>query len=185
MSKRLVVAAIALFAGCKDSSGPSGSAGSMDFAFTGAVNGNFTASGALPSSAGSQTTSQWAAGEVVQVDATLYLAASSPRTSTSRDFVGVIIPRTTAGSVTIDFPGCTTDCADVVVLLGENNSGAGSPLQTCYLSTGTITIAEITASRVDGTFSGSGECFAAGTGTSTAFTISNGTFDVPLVGSVP
>jgi hypothetical protein len=185
MSKRLVVAAIALFAGCKDSSGPSGFEGSMGFAFTGALNGDFTASGALPSSGASQATSQWAAGEVVATDASVYLAASSPRTSTSRDFVGVFIPRTTVGSETIDFSGCTADCADVVVLLGENNNGTGSPLQTCYLTTGTVAITEITPSRVEGTFSGTGECFAPSAGTPTTFTIANGTFDVALVAGVP
>jgi hypothetical protein len=51
----------------------------------------------------------------------------------------------------------------------------------CALTSGTIVLTEVSSSRAKGTFSGSGSCVAGGGGASSAFSVSNGTFDVALV----
>ena len=171
---RLAVAALALLAGC-NSSEPTGVvnlSGDLAFAYTGALSGSFSASGQMPQTTTEQRTMDWAAGE--RDDPDIFVDAAVPRSATTYDVVFLSVGSTTVGSSDIAFD------ADVTILLGAQVSGTGQPLQVCFLNAGTVAITEITATRVKGTFSGTGSCVDP-TPTTTSFTVANGTFDVPLV----
>ena len=180
--QRLILAAsLLLLAGCKsDSTNPAVLTGSLDFTYSGGISGTFTVSGQFPTSTTSQETTPWAAGEVVS--GTTSVVAAMPRNATSHDFFLMDLPRTTVGSSTV-VSGCTVNCADVFIVFGNANGTGSGFLQSCFLLTGTLSITEISATRVKGTFSGTGSCVGP-TGTTTTFTITGGTFDVALVPGV-
>jgi hypothetical protein len=71
----------------------------------------------------------------------------------------------------------------VVVLLGNSNSTLDVQ-QQCALTSGSVVISSISASRAAGTFSGSGTCLSS-VGTPSNFSITGGTFDVALVAALP
>lgn len=183
---RLVVgASLALLASCKDSStGPTGFSGTVSFTYSGAISGNFTATGVMPAAQGAMETSAWAAGEVSTVDGVTYVASATPRNATSHDFFGFYVERTTPGSSSAS-DTCTSNCAFVAFEFGMQNGTGNTWLQLCSLTAGTVTITEISGSRVKGTFSGTGECVAPNSSTPQAFTVTNGTFDVALVSGLP
>ena len=184
IAKRLLAAAtLALFVGCKDSTAPANPEGSFSFTYSGGISGDFDVTGAMPSTPGAQETSSWAAGEVVAggTNAGIYVVAMTPRTSTTHDFVVLIANRTNAGAATIDFDNCTAAvCSTVDFVFGIANGNGTGFLQICYLQTGTITITEVTETHLRGTFSGAGTCTAPSQ-TETSLTVTNGTFDVPIV----
>ncbi|HWL39979.1 MAG TPA: hypothetical protein VNO75_07055 [Gemmatimonadaceae bacterium] len=51
----------------------------------------------------------------------------------------------------------------------------------CGLTSGTIVLTEVGSGRAQGTFSGNGSCITGTGGASSAFSVSNGAFDVALV----
>lgn len=180
----LLAASFALLAGCKSDSkiGPNSLLGTMAFTYAGGISGTFNASGTLPTSQAAMETSSWAAAELSPPD--VFAAAAVPRTSTSHDFVFLDIGRTTAGTSSIS-NSCSVNCGGFFVLFGQANGSGTTFLQDCFIETGTITITEITATRVRGTFTGTGFCFAPGSTNNTPFTVTNGTFDLALVPNVP
>jgi hypothetical protein len=173
-SRFLVIAAVAAGIGCSESkTAPANLSGQMSFTYAGALSGNFNADGRMPLTPTEQRTMPWAAGQLD--NQAVFVDAAMPRSATTYDIVFLGITRTTAGSESID--GST---AGISLLLGAQVNGPGQPMQTCFLDTGTITITEITATRVRGTFSGSGDC-ADPTPATTPFTVTNGVFDAPLL----
>lgn len=86
------------------------------------------------------------------------------------------------GSDTIN-SSCGFNCNGVDLTIGLANSGQ-SFTASCYLTAGTIAITEKSPSRMKRTFSGTGTCLAQG-GSSGAFTVMNGMFDVAIVPDVP
>ena len=155
----MLTASIGLLVGCggDKTTAPTGLAGQMGFSYTGALSGTFNVTGQMPATG--QETSSWAAGEIVATG-------------------------TDAGTATIDFDNCSASvCSTVFFLLGLNNGTTFTFLQDCYLQSGTITITEVTSTRIRGTFSGAGTC-SSSTGTQTSFTVTNGTFDVAIVPGV-
>lgn len=188
ITKRLLLAAsLALIVGCgKDSTGPTGLNGQMGFTFSGALSGTFNVTGQMPTNPSALETSSWAAGDVQTSgsDAGIIAVATTPRTASSHDYAIITVNRTTAGSDTIDPSNCATVvCTEVIAVFGVTNGSGASWLQDCVLLSGSITVTEVTSSRIRGTFSGDGECTTP-TATSTSFTITNGTFDVPIVASI-
>ena len=182
----MLTASIGLLVGCggDKTTAPTGLAGQMGFSYTGALSGTFNVTGQMPATG--QETSSWAAGEIVATgtDAGTFVLASTPRTATTHDLVFVQANRTNAGTATIDFDNCSASvCSTVFFLLGLNNGTTFTFLQDCYLQSGTITITEVTSTRIRGTFSGAGTC-SSSTGTQTSFTVTNGTFDVAIVPGV-
>jgi hypothetical protein len=184
--KRLVIgASFTMLAGCSDSkTGPTGLTGALSFTYSGALSGTFNVTGQMPTSTSAQETSSWAAGEVSTADATTFIAASTPRSASTHDLIFVVAGRTTEGSATIDFDNCVGDnCSTVFFLLGHQNGQFGSALQSCELITGSIVITDLTSTRIKGTFSGTGRCFSSGD-VETGFTVTNGSFDVPITAGV-
>lgn len=179
----LVLTPLALLAACGGDGPTTITAfdGSLSFTYSGANSGTFSASGSVPTSASAQATSAWAVA-YASSSSEMDVVASAPRTATTHDAVVVFIQRNTVGSVTIN-SSCSVSCNEVDLVIGLANSGQ-SFTASCFLTTGTIAITEKSASRMKGTFSGTGTCLTQA-GSSGPFTASNGTFDVAIVPNVP
>ena len=179
-SRVLALAAFAFVVSCGDSNGPSGNSGTASFNYSGAITGSFEAEGAPPVL--QPEGAEFAAGFRSDQDQVVGVVAVVPRNSTNSDVLIIQIPRLTAGSSTI-LDTCTADnCAAVLFSYNANND-SGEAQWSCGLLSGTITITSITSDRVEGTFSGTGECLGTGP-TPSAFTITNGSFDVRLLSNL-
>lgn len=175
----LLATAFAGLASCSDSNSPNGAAsGTVAFTFTGGGGGSYNVTGAIPVNQASLYTTAWAAGERIDASGSVEVLSIRPQTSSTFDEVFISIPRTTTGSSTIN---CSAGaCAEVLFLMGSNVSGSQFQF-LCTLEAGSVTIASITSSRVSGSFGGTGTC---DNGTALqAFTVTGGSFDVPLVSS--
>ena len=181
---RLVLIPVVLLGAlaCSDSSAPENQ-GSMTFTYSGAGGGAFSASGNAPTLGSLPTATSWAVGFIDAGET--HAAGSRPRSDGRVDLAILRIDRTTAGSASID-PACNIDgdtaCTGMEFLLNFNGNGDTGDF-FCALTSGTIVVTEISVSRAKGTFSGTGECLPGTGGASSAFTVSNGTFDVALVSS--
>jgi hypothetical protein len=177
-----VFLAIALFEAlsCSESSGPN-ILGSMTFTYTGGGGGTFSASGDAPSLTAPPTATSWAVGFVGEGGTEV--GASKPRSGGLVDLAVLRFQRQTVGSVNID-ANCDIDgdvnCNGMILFLNFNGNGDTGDF-FCGLTTGTIALIEAPMGRFKGTFSGTGNCVAGTGGAVTAFTVTNGTFDVALV----
>ena len=155
--------------------------GSVTFTYTGGGGGTFTAAGAAPDFDGPEPTTSWSVGYTEAGET--FIAASRPRTGGLNDLAGLRIQRTTAGSEPIDSV-CDDDgdvaCTGMFLFINFNGNGDTGDF-FCGLTSGTIVVTEISSTRAKGTFSGSGTCTAGTGGTPTAFTVTDGSFDVALV----
>jgi hypothetical protein len=180
-----LLAATSFALGCGDSgsgspTGPTAGSGSVSFNFTGAVSGNYSASGAVQVNqiTGAQF-GTWAAGG--REGGELAVVAFRARTNPRGDFFGLFVegitgPRTV--SITED---CETNCAEVVFVTNMSITGTDQTFERiCVLLTGSVTVSSISAQRAQGTFSGQGECVNMAF-EEEPFAITNGTFDVPIV----
>ena len=177
----LLAAACAALAGCSDSNDPDGTgSGTVAFTFTGGGGGSYNVTGRIPVNESALFTTAWSAGELVDADGAVYVISVRPQTG-AFDEVLISIGRLTAGSTTIDVD-CTgvVNCSMFSFLLGQSTTSDTDFDFLCTLETGTVTIATASSTRVTGTFGGSGVCENFG-GTTQSFTVTGGTFDVPLV----
>jgi len=179
---RLVLVPVVLFGAlsCSDSSGPE-VRGSLAFTYTGAGGGTFSASGDAPTFTAPPTGTSWAAGYVEAGET--YVVGSRPRSSVLVDLAIIRLERSTPGSESID-PACNIDgsasCTGMELLLNFNGNGDTGDF-FCGLTSGTIVLTEVGSGRAQGTFSGNGSCITGTGGASSAFSVSNGAFDVALV----
>ena len=166
---------------CSDSSGPD-LRGSVAFTYTGAGGGSFSAAGNAPSlTTAPPTGTSWAVAYVQTGES--YVVGSTPRSGGLVDLAILRLERTTPGSESID-PACDIDggvsCSGMQLSLNFNGNGDTGDF-FCGLTSGTIVLTEVSSGRVKGTFSGSGDCLPGTGGASSAFSVSDGTFDVALV----
>jgi len=130
---------------------------------------------------------QWAAGWTSSADNGTNVVANLPRTGGLADNAIIMANRQTVGVGTID-PACaptsSVSCNGVMLVLGAPANEA-APASICYLESGTITISSISSTNAAGTFSGSGSCLNLSTLASSAFAVTNGSFNVPLLTGVP
>jgi hypothetical protein len=181
MRLRLVSVVFLGVLSCSEPSGPD-IRGSLAFTYTGAGGGTFSASGDAPNvTAPPPTGASWAVGYVQASES--YVAGSTPRSGGLVDLSLLRLERTTPGSESID-PECnidgSTSCTGMDLYLNFNGNGDTGDF-FCGLTSGTIVLTEISSSRAKGTFSGNGNCFTGTGGSSSVFSVSNGTFDVALV----
>lgn len=155
--------------------------GSLSFSYTGAGGAaTYSASGSAPASrTSSYGTAPWAAGTSDAATQIIDAIAVVPKTSTTWDFAVVSIGRLTVGSSTINSSCTATQCTGVTIAFGTTQNSTSFQF-VCSLASGTVAITSVSSTRVVGTFSGSGTCVTL-TGASSAFTVTNGSFDVPLV----
>jgi hypothetical protein len=182
--KRVLVAAVLLTTlSCSDATGP-GIHGSVAFTYTGAGAGSFSAAGDAPplsNMTGPPTATSWAVGYIEGTDA--YIAGSTPRSGGLIDLTIIRLSRTSAGSATVSLT-CNIDgsasCTGMEFYRNFNGDGDTGDF-FCRLTTGTIIVTEMSSTRAKGTFSGNGNCVTGTGGTSSAFSVTNGMFDVAMV----
>jgi hypothetical protein len=173
-----------LFAlGCSDSTGPGGLSGTVTFNYTGGGGGTFNVSGRMPTIAAEIGDDDWAAGFRDSPNSQIQIAGVRARSADRYDLAFIGIGRLTVGTENID-ANCDPEfdvCTGLILLISA--SEADNDLDFfCALGTGSIAITEITSTRVRGSFSGTGGC---ANGSVTSFTVTGGTFDVPLVPNFP
>jgi hypothetical protein len=184
-----LIAALSLLSACGSDSptAPGAVSGTVTFTFTGGGGGSYSATGGILSTASDATaqSTTWSAGWKDNADASLNIASNQVTSSTLSNFFGIVINRQTVGTATIN-SSCvstsTTSCTDVILFIGFTAGGSSNFI--CALDAGSVTVATVTSSRITGSFSGTGTCVNNSSSTS-AFAITNGSFDVPLLSSVP
>jgi hypothetical protein len=163
---------------CSEATAPAPLEG-LAFSYAGGLAGTFSAGGEFDSTG----TKPWAGAWRLEGTPFLVIAAVSPRSGSTHDVVGLILPRTTPGTSTISTVCPTDGCADLFATFGRENAGGGDGfLQGCHLVSGSVTIASITETRVTGSFTGTGACFSNSDGES-SFSVTGGVFDLPLMSS--
>ena len=187
-----VVACLALLSSCGSSSATdvinSAISGSLSFNYTGGGGGSYSATGAITSAAlaSNPYTTTWAAGFKNASNNSTIIAANIPKTGTTSDYAGINVRGQSTGTVNID-PNCVvtgaSTCSAVILIVGKGASTATFS-NTCLLTSGSITIASLSSTNATGTFSGSGTC-STPTGNGSAWVVTNGSFNVPLLASVP
>lgn len=187
-----VLAILAFGASCSD--GPSeptlNAAGTMAFSYNGGTlvtAGSYSANGGLPTSQTTQATQQWAAGfRDTENNNNIGVVASVPRANNRFDMAMLVFDRSTSGSSTIDVNCPTDNCAALIVMYNISESSTATGEVMCGLETGTMTLTTVSATRATGSFSGTGSCISLDDFTTeSTFTVTNGTFDVPLISDVP
>jgi len=187
-----VIAVLSLVAACggdKDPTGITGGiSGTVSFNYTGGGNGSFNATGSILATASENTahTTTWAAGfrdntaDFTSIGGNLAMSGGVANTVT------ISANRETTGSFTIS-ADCDESSANACGLVGfvvGHNQDITVFSFICALETGTVTIASLSTTRATGSFSGTGECINSQF-QSSAFAITNGSFDVPLFSTEP
>jgi len=154
----------------------------VGFTYTGAGGGTFTAAGDVPSLvAPPPIETSWAVGYFQRGET--YVGASRPRGGGLVDMAILRFEHASTGSENID-AGCDIDgltaCTAMEFYLNFDRNGDTGDF-FCRLTSGTIVFTEASDSHARGTFSGSGSCITGTGGIVSAFSVSNGTFDVTLV----
>jgi hypothetical protein len=172
----LMVASVGVAMSCGDSTSPGSVSGSLSFTHSGAISGTFNASGSVL--VADPEAVQWAAASRDNTNDGIDISARIPRASNTNDNILIFFPQQTTGSVDAG--------TEAIVIIGFGVNESGSATWLCGLDAGTVTVATISSTRVTGTFSGTGDCIASGGGAA-AFTVTNGSFNVPLIdgGSIP
>lgn len=188
--RRLIAAASVLaLTACGDDNGPTtitGLNGALSFTYTGAGGGTFNVSGQMPTIQANLGNNDWAAGHRDTPHSGFGVAGARTRGGGRYDLMGLFIHRLTVGTATID-PNCdseTTNCSVAVLIINHSEADENFDF-ICFLGTGSLAVTEISDSRIKGTFAGSGSCFNPSFSSESDFTVSGGTFDVPLVTSLP
>lgn len=150
--------------------------GGLAFSYTGAIAGTFNAKGAVDST----NKTPWAGAGRIEGTPMMVLAAAVPRSQTTHDIVAVVVPRNTPGTSTIATICPPEGCADLYATFGRANGDGNDYLTGCYIVSGSVTIATITATRVTGSFSGTGQCISK-QGAETTFQVLGGEFDLPIL----
>ena len=166
----MIGALLAVVAACGDGTGPGGLSGSLSFSYSGVTSGTFSASGSV--GVLDPFGSTWAAGVRDETNQSLSVAANVARPSDRSDDAVIAFPQLTPGTVTI------ANGAGIAITFGMTQSGTAT--WACDVTSGSVTVTTLSGTRARGTFSGTGTCFN-DSGASGAFTVTNGTFDVPAV----
>jgi hypothetical protein len=169
-SRLFLGALLTVATACGDSTGPTGFNGSLSFSHSGATSGTFNASGSA--FVGDPFGATWAAAVRDDANQSIAIAANLVRSSTTSDNVAIEFPQVSTGSVAI------ANGSQVAIVFGRTQSGAAA--WSCDLTSGTVVVTSLSSTRARGSFSGTGSCLAA-TGGPVAFTVTNGSFDVPAV----
>lgn len=174
----LFLAVLALSACGSDDILPPDDYGTGRVAFTYSVagvqpDGRFQAKGAKP--VGSQS-GTWAASVTDSADAVVY---GQHEQGAVHGQIVLSIPGGTAATSAI-VPDCDDSCAFVSFMM-ETTIGGVERGYVCELTEGTISVTTMTDTRMRGRFSGTGVCSSPGVEGAPAFSLTDGTFDTPVV----
>jgi hypothetical protein len=108
--------------------------------------------------------------------------AFRPQGDTASDIIIIASALTTVGSSPITSADCDSiSCTGFVALFADGNM--------CALGAGTVALTQATTKRLSGTFAGNGTCFdladTSALSDSVSFVVSNGSFNVPIMESLP
>ena len=179
---------IAFLAACPGDSTSPGATASLSFNYSGSAvgTGTFSATGSMPASA-SSLNNQDAAGSAQNPTYQSYdVVAAHARGADKYDIAAIQTGRLTVGSTDIT-DTCnpqTTNCAEVAFI---QNGGFVSQTvdHVCALVSGTVTVSEVTATRLKGSFAGLGGCVDGAGQNPTSITVTSGTFDVAITSQIP
>lgn len=177
-----LISALVLVSCGDDDPGPGNLGGSMSFNYTGAGGGTFTASGAAPAVGANIGNASSSFGFRDDAETQLGVFGVRARGGGRYDMMVIGISRLTVGSASVEVdcdPDLGEACSGFVFI--TNVSEADDEFDfTCVATTGTLSITEISTTRAEGTFTGSGQCFNPNFVLSN-FTVTNGQFDVALL----
>lgn len=172
-------AAVFALAACEagDTNLPATDVDVLAFSYGGPMTGSWRAEGRLDVPRANETT--WAAG--VREGGRLEIQAILQRADGLHDWVSITLPRTTPGSVEVD-PTCAGEdsCPRAFIAFGMRNVDGTQAEVSCPLQSGTLRLTEIGGGRAKGTFSGAGDCITNEGDFMESFTVTGGSFDVPL-----
>jgi hypothetical protein len=181
-----LLAGLAFVAGCDESRDPLGpgteiGSGSMSFAYTGELEGNFATSG-RPAGSVNDEGETWAAAQQDR-DGSMAVFGSKKLANDRYDIVSIHTPKALVGSYPVADDCDDDDCAMVGAFFGLGK-GQNAPFDhSCTLQTGTVRVESVGGGRVTGTFSGAGSCYRMNGMEIERFdiTIANGRFDTALI----
>jgi hypothetical protein len=154
---------------------------------TGGGGGSFNVTGTVPTLSANIGNNDWAAGFRDSPNTQVVIEGARTRGGGRYDLAVIGINRLTVGSSNVE-ADCEPDvdnCSGMIFAVNFSQSDDNFTF-ICFLETGSLAISEITSSRVKGQFSGTGQCIGPPpTFTTSNFTVSGGTFDVPLVSTLP
>jgi hypothetical protein len=176
------LAAVAL-AACGDSTGsnPKATSGSLSFTYAGARSGSYSAQGTFQVQNDSMIVKQsFAAGlKVVSNGQTaMGLLSYVPVNSTTGNELIILFPGISgATSIDLDPNACTSQCPLALLAFDTDPNAAEDNSQLFFFTSGHVNVTSTSNGRMKGTFNGTAETLA---GDST-ITVTNGSFDVPLL----
>jgi hypothetical protein len=173
-----------LLASC-DSTSPAITGGAVSFHYSGDAVGthDFSVTGALSEETSTLADSDGAAAMLVHgTSGDYFLIVGAKALGSGRyDIVAIGTGGVTTGTAAIE---CNSNPCPWVKLSTNASFVENSMDAQCrYVYTGSVTLTEVGTSRIKGTFTGGGTC-TAGASLSTG-TATNGSFDVPLLPTVP
>lgn len=184
MSRVVFVGALLLLLpACSDTATePGGLSGTVSFTYSGGGGGAFSATGVPPANTSAEPNADFAAGNVDTPRPQTTAVGYHVRGVGRFDAALIGINRVTVGSSQIseDCDITFDSCTGFMFIINGSQANEETFDFVCALSTGTFAITELSPTRIRGTLTGSGECFSSSFAV-TAFTVTNGTFDVPRV----
>jgi len=179
ITRVLSLALAGTLAACSDSPNEPetvGVSGSLSFTYNGAgasAATQYSATGAIPSNFGTNNGSQpWAAGAIDNSTNSTIVYGFIPTGGNTWNWSYIQIARTTVGTSTITSSCTANTCTEFGVWFGMNANGTNYSY-ICTLTSGTVNITAISSTNVTGTFSGTGECVASNSTTTTPFSVTN------------
>jgi hypothetical protein len=186
----VIHATLLLAAACSSSTAPNNSAssGTVSFTYTGAGGGSYNATGAVvATSAAAQHASTWASAFNVSADNSILVFSNKATNGGLADQTILVVARQTPGTSSIATscePTETSTCSFFAFVIGGDATGEDFDY-SCFMASGSITISEVSGTRVSGTFSGAGLCVNGDTFELSNATVSNGSFAVPFLTGPP
>ena len=178
----LAAASMALSA-CGDSTGSSGTtaSGSLSFDYTGARSGSYRASGAFQRTSDTTFAKQpFAVGARGTISGVTFvdLLSYQPVDAQTGHMVLIELPNVTAPTTfSLDGSCDTDDCPLAAVIFDTDPNASEDDSDLYFFETGTLQVTSVSSGRLRGTFSGTATEFLG----DQTITVTNGTFDVPLV----
>jgi hypothetical protein len=176
-----LLAAMSLALGCGGGDSPTETtdqSGTVSFTYSGAVSGSYTATGAIQVTGTVPQYGNFAVGfwEDQWFEVLAHRAGTHPR----GDLFTLNVENISGpGSFTIR-RDCTNNCA-WVELVPNFNWNTFAFERVCELESGSVQVTAINNQRAQGSFSGQGSCYDMADNRQGSFSISNGSFNIPIM----
>jgi len=185
MKKNRIAAALAAaslaLAACGDGTGSSVEPGSLSFTYTGARSGSYSATGIIRRTSDTTFAKQpFAVGAKGSLQGTSFVSVLSyrPVTAETGDMVLFDLANVTGPTTLSLSSSCDADDCPFAAIVFDTDPNASEDESDFYVfESGTLNVTSVSGNHLRGTFSGTAtEFFGDAT-----ITVTNGTFDVPLV----